>query len=268
MKNTIKTTEKYRLNGQIMEINVNSIVLSQVLTRVEDLISHNVSTSGHNTKFYIVTPNPEIILASITDNKLKKALNEATISIPDGVGLKIADPKLKIIKGRELFLNLIDLSAKNGWRVFLLGGLGNEAEMSAQKLLEKYPNLKLKYNCGPMLDKEARPLSPRDIKIEKEVRDQINEFRPDLLFVAYGYPRQEIWINENIGKLEIGGAMAVGGTLRYVAGQSIIPPEFISSLGFEWLWRLLTEPNRAIRIVKAVIVFPFKYLWSKIMRAN
>lgn len=256
MKNAKQITKNDRLDGQIMEINVNSTSLSQVLTRVEDLISHN-------DKFYIVTPNPELILASLSDKNLKIALNEATFSIPDGVGLKIADPHLNIIKGRELFLSLIGLAAQKKWKVFLLGGLDNEAKLSAENLTEKYPNLQIKFNAGPMLDCEARPLSPRDIKLEKEVKDQINEYKPELLFVAYGNPRQEIWIYENMGKLDIGGAMAVGGTLRYEAGLSKLPPGILSMTGFEWLWRLLTEPRRLVRIFRAIIIFPVRYLISK-----
>lgn len=264
MKSIHETSKKDRLSGQIMEINVNSTNLVEVLTRVETLMSHNMSKSGNNSKFYIVTPNPELILASISDESLKKALNEATISVPDGVGLKIADPKLQIIKGRELFAELINLAVRKKWKVFLLGGLENEAELSTRNLVKKFPDLQIKYNAGPMLDREARPLSPRDIKLEKEVRDQINEFKPQLLFVAYGNPRQEIWINENIEKLDIGGAMAVGGTLRYEAGLSKLPPGIVSVAGFEWFWRLLTEPKRIKRIFNAVFVFPVKYFIYKL----
>lgn len=254
-----KVSDFGREVGQIMEINVNSTRLSEVLTRVERFIS-----DSH--KFYIVTPNPELILMAQENKNLKNALNSATMSIPDGVGLKVANPNLKIIKGRELFLDLIKLANQKGWKIFLLGGTDNEAELAAKILIGDYPELKVKYNGGPMLDKEARPLSSRDISIEREVKEQINEFKPQLLFVAYGNPKQEIWINENISKLNARGAMAVGGTLRYIAGLSILPPRWIANCGLEWLWRGLTEPKRLGRIFRAVVVFPlrcFTYFLSK-----
>lgn len=247
-----------------MEITVNSTETSEVLTCVDDFISHSVSVAGHNAKFYIVTPNPELILMAQKDKKLKEALNGADISIPDGVGLKIADPKLKIIKGRELFLELIKLAAKNRWKVFLLGGLGDEAELAARKLQIANSKLQIEYLKGPKLDSRARPLTAQDSELERKAIEKINEFKPQLLFVAFGNPRQEIWVHDNLSKLNIGGAMCVGGTLRYVAGLSRLPPKFISKLGLEWLWRLVTEPERVGRVFRAVVIFPIKYLTSKL----
>jgi UDP-N-acetyl-D-mannosaminuronic acid transferase (WecB/TagA/CpsF family) len=150
-------------NGKIMGIAINSSSRRLLLTRVEKLISDSV-------KFYIVTPNPELILMAQSDGKLKKALNSATLSVADGVGVAMAhkfinlpipqnrilklfvtlfqglkvgmsvffDKKrlmsnFEIIKGRQVFEDLISLSAKKGWRVFLLGGLGNEAEIASRK---------------------------------------------------------------------------------------------------------------------------------------
>ena len=111
----IKTRKNYvytgRKIGQILGINVTSTSLAEVLPRVEDFIAHSA-------KFYIVTPNPELILMSQHNLNLKEALNSADLSVPDGVGLKIADPALTIIKGRELFLELIKLAEKRSWKVF------------------------------------------------------------------------------------------------------------------------------------------------------
>jgi N-acetylglucosaminyldiphosphoundecaprenol N-acetyl-beta-D-mannosaminyltransferase len=219
---------------------------------------------AHNVKFYIVTPNPELILMARKDKKLKEALNGADISVPDGVGLKIADPKLKIIKGRELFLELIKLAAKNRWKVFLLGGLGDEAEVAARKLQIINSNLQIEYSKGPKLNSGARPLTGQEAELERKAIEKINKFKPQLLFVAFGNPRQEIWVHDNLSKLNIGGAMCVGGTLRYLAGLSRLPPKFISKLGLEWLWRLVTEPERVGRVFRAVVVFPINLFISKI----
>lgn len=254
MKNNFENTSNLDRNtGQIMEINVNSTTTSEVLTRVEDFVSHS-------KRFYIVTPNPELILMAQKNKNLKDALNDADISVPDGVGLKIANPNLKIIKGRELFLELIKLAAKNNWKVFLLGGINNEAELAAKRLASLYPGIKILSSAGPMLDKEARPLSDRDVKIERDVKSRIETFAPQLLFVAFGNPRQEIWVHDNLPKLKVGGAMCVGGTLRYIAGLSKLPPKWVSAIGFEWLFRLITEPKRFGRVFRAVVVFPIKYI--------
>lgn len=253
MKNNNKNAQKM---DKIMGIKVISRTTSEVLTRVKDFISHN-------KKFYIVTPNPEIILASIYNEKLKKALNEADLSIPDGVGLKVANPSLKIIKGRELFLDLVKLAGKNKWRIFLLGGLDNEAEVAAMKLKTNISNLLVEFDCGPKLNEIGIPLTEKEARLEKSVIDRINKLKPKLLFVAFGNPRQEIWIYEHLKKLNIGGAMCVGGTFRYIAGKSSLPPKWFPD-SFEWLWRVITEPKRVWRIFKSVVVFPVKILSSKL----
>jgi N-acetylglucosaminyldiphosphoundecaprenol N-acetyl-beta-D-mannosaminyltransferase len=255
--------EKVHDDGKIMEIKVNSSSTSSLLARVEKLIPDSVGQSATRRKFYIVTPNPELILMAQKNISLKNALNSADFAVPDGVGLKIANPKLKIIKGRELFLDLIRLSNKNHWKVFLLGGLGEEAGLTASKLKNLYPNIEIDYHKGVILNSDANPETRSDRELEKEVMNRINKFAPNLLFVAFGNPKQEIWIHKNLDELKIGGAMAVGGTFRYVSGISSLPPKWMEKIGLEWLWRGLTEPSRIGRVINAVLVFPIKVLLYK-----
>ncbi|MCX6703936.1 MAG: WecB/TagA/CpsF family glycosyltransferase [Candidatus Woesebacteria bacterium] len=260
MKKNIKNIQKKgRQIGQILGINVNSTSTSLVLARVEDFISDN-------TKFYIVTPNPEIILMAQKDKKLKNAMNGTELAIPDGVGLKLAIPDLPIIKGRELFSELITLAVKKNWKVFLLGGLDNEAELAAKRFRIHDSRFKIQTFRGPKLDNSAEPVSGVDRRLQKEAIGKINKFSPQLLFVAFGNPKQEIWVHEYYSKLNIGGAMAVGGAFRYAAGLTKFPPKWMARWGLEWLWRLITEPQRVGRIFRAVIVFPVKVFLFKIRR--
>lgn len=300
MKKTLnknsKTDRKY---VNILGVNILSTTTASVLTASLYNISHS-QTGAHNIKFSILTPNPELVLASTTNNKLKEALNSATFSIPDGLGLLAADSyqqsligisnnygyiqsfrawfesfyintfdrqklqsKLNLIKGRSLFLKLVELAEKKGWKVFLLGGEGNEAVFCAEHLISVYPNILLSTSRGPILDKNGEPNSKIDIKVQSDLIKRINMLKPDLLFVAFGNPKQELWIHNNLSKLNIGGAMAVGGTFRYIAGLSKLPPKWMEKLGLEWLWRLVTEPNRFIRIWNAVILFPLKVFLTK-----
>jgi N-acetylglucosaminyldiphosphoundecaprenol N-acetyl-beta-D-mannosaminyltransferase len=255
----IKTKKNHaytgRKIGQILGINVTSTSVSSLLTCVEDFIAHN-------HRFYIVTPNPELILASQKNKELKEAMNNADLPVPDGVGLKIANPALTIIKGRELFLELIKLAEKRKWKVFLLGGLEGEAAKAASQLKIKNLKLKIATDMGPILENSAEATG-KNKRLETETIEKINKFAPELLFVAFGNPKQEIWIHKNLSKLNIGGAMAVGGTFRYIAGITPLPPKWMAKAGLEWLWRLLTEPSRLERIFNAVFVFPLKVLLSR-----
>lgn len=256
-KNGFSNKGTVRKYGQILRVDLNSTSTSSVLALVGDFISCSV-------KFSIVTPNPEIILASQKDPQLLCALNAADLAIPDGVGLKLALPGLKIIKGRKLFLSLISLASRKDWRVFLFGGWGKEAEITKQKLEKIYRNLKIESSPGPVFDNNAKPVRQRDVLIEKDIIARINQFKPHLLFVGLGCPKQEKWIYKWLPKLNVGGAMTVGGTFRYLSGLAPLPPKWLEKAGLEWLWRVICEPKRLGRIFKAVIIFPLKLFTSKL----
>lgn len=268
-KNTEKIEQKGRKIGQILGINIASTTLSEVLTGVEQNISSSIKLGSRDKQFSILTPNPELVLSSTQDLRLKEALNSADFSVPDGVGLAYAykflfGKSLNIIPGRKLFDELIKLAGKKGWKVFLLGGLNNEAELAAKQLTINNPQLAIETSKGPKLNKEGEPETEINIKLQKDAIDKINKFSPDLLFVAFGNPKQEIWIHKNLSKLNVRGAMAVGGTFRYVAGLSALPPKWMEKAGLEWVFRLVTEPFRLGRILNAVITFPLKVFQYKI----
>ena len=293
-KNTKNMQVKARKQAKILGIKMDSTFVSRVLARVRWFISHN-------SKFYIVTPNPELVLMAQDDEALKKALNGAKVSIPDGIGLSqankflsLAAPKnkflrgvisfgqglvvgaatffdrswlmdgLEVIKGREVVIKLIALANKMGWRVFFLGGRGDEAEKAAYKLRLNYKKIRIESFKGPELDNEAEPISEVNRLMLFDAIVKINDFKPHLLFVAFGNPKQEKWIRKNLGRLKIGGAMAVGGTFRYIAGYSKLPPKWMEKAGLEWIWRLLTEPRRIKRIFNAWPVFPWRVFLYKI----
>jgi N-acetylglucosaminyldiphosphoundecaprenol N-acetyl-beta-D-mannosaminyltransferase len=82
--------------------------------------------------------------------------------------------------------------------------------------------------------------------------------------VAFNNPKQEIWIYKNLKSLTVGGAMAVGGTFRYIAGLSKLPSAWMEKAGLEWLYRLITEPYRLRRVLNAFPVFPLRVFLYKV----
>ena len=194
-------------------------------------------------KFSLITPNPELVVMASRDKKLLAVVNSFDLSVPDGVGLRLAVPNLPIIKGRKLFLALVSLAKKKQWRIFFLGG-------------ENIPGV----TPGPRLNTAGEVVSGDDC-LEK-----INAARPDLLFVGFGMPKQENWIYKNARKLNVGGIIAVGGTFDYVFGKAKLPPIWLEKAGLEWFWRLMVQPWRLAKIFNAVIVFPLKVFRCKVRR--
>jgi N-acetylglucosaminyldiphosphoundecaprenol N-acetyl-beta-D-mannosaminyltransferase len=245
LKTQKMTTETDRNYATILDVKLTSTSMDGLLSKISDLLR-----TGH--KFSLFTPNPEILIEANKDINFRKILNSASFSVPDGVGLSFASKflygkPLNIIPGRKLFGELLTLARRKKWTVFFLGGEGIKNVVA-----------------GPKLDKNGEPKSPQDAKIQEEVIDKINTVRPDILFVGFGAPKQEKWISKNLPKLDIGGAVAVGGTFDYLYGKTKLPPYRVEKAGLEWLWRLIHEPKRVLRIFNAVVIFPLKVFASRV----
>jgi N-acetylglucosaminyldiphosphoundecaprenol N-acetyl-beta-D-mannosaminyltransferase len=290
--------KKAHKQANILSIKLSSTSKMRVLRFVRGRLRIFDKNAAKKAKFVIVTPNPEIVTKAQKDKELARILNAANLSLPDGIGLAAAykfmafpAPKwkilrapvllvqgfvvglavlfgdrwltkdLNIIKGREIFLDLMKLANKKDWRIFLLGGEGGVAGKAAKNLQKSLKKVVLESAEGPMLDENAVPVSKGDVKIEKDVIRSINKLKPHLLFVALGAPKQEKWSDKWMKDLDIGGAMVVGGTFDYMAKKTMLPPKRMEKLGLEWLWRLITQPERAKRIFKAFPLFPLKVYW-------
>jgi len=290
-RNYPKVDRKY---GYILGIKISITSKEEVL----DFINLRLE---NKEKFYIVTPNPENLLLATKDWLLAKAIRRSDLSIPDGIGLSQAykflnfkDNKdnflrtplmfgqgmlvgaatifnkkyltndLPIIKGRELFLEVIKIANDRKLRVYLFGGEHGEQIKTKEVLEIDYKNIVFKtHHQFPQYGKNAQPVTPMDRKLHKTILGSIKLFEPDLIIVALNTPKQEKWIYRNFFRLNATGAFALGGTFNYIAGNMKLPPIWMEKLGLEWVYRLIQEPKRLRRILNAFPIFPWKvFLWK------
>jgi N-acetylglucosaminyldiphosphoundecaprenol N-acetyl-beta-D-mannosaminyltransferase len=192
------------------------------------------------TPHVVTTPNPEFVMLARRDRVFRAALNHATLNIPDGIGLVLAarvggDRLRQHVQGTDLVLMLAEASARAGHRWFLLGGFGDVATRAAHVLARQFPGLQI-------VGAEAgSPLADDD----PQVRAQIAAAAPvDVILVAYGAPKQELWLDRNLAALGIPVGIGVGGVFNYLSGDAPRAPGWVRKLHFEWLHRLLTQPWR------------------------
>jgi len=207
-------------------------------------------------KHYVVTPNPEIIMLSQKDKKLKEILNKADLAAPDGIGLllaaKILGESLKErVTGTDLADKLCEMAAKKGLVVGFLGGRPGVAEKAAECQKERYSGLKVVFSFAGDFG--------HDIEVQRKIKPV------DFLFVGYGASKQEYWIARNLSKVPAKVALGVGGALDYFAGKRIRAPKIVQNLGLEWFWRLLLEPWRFKRQL-ALPKFLFLVLKEKVFQ--
>lgn len=213
-----------------------------------------------NKKRYIATPNPEFVVAAQKDEKFKQILNDSDLSITDGRGVQLAAQFLGLpvpekITGTDFIVELCERFSKLHIPIFLLGGENGAAKKCAEKLKSNFPGLQI---AGIFEGAAGEAGDSATVKA-------INATNAQVVFVAYGAPKQEKWIARNLHKLtNIKAAMGIGGAFDYISGEISRAPIFMRKLGLEWLWRLFKQPNRFVRIIRAVIVFPLLVLREKI----
>jgi N-acetylglucosaminyldiphosphoundecaprenol N-acetyl-beta-D-mannosaminyltransferase len=132
---------------------------------------------------------------------------------------------------------MLPIAVQNGWRVFYLGSTAEVAAKGTLVLTARFPGLQLKARSGHF-DVRRRGVD------NNEVLAEISRFKPQILFVGMGMPRQERWILENRGEIDANVIFPSGATLDYIAGAKRMAPRWMGALGLEWAFRLATEPRR------------------------
>ncbi len=221
----------------------------------EEIIADLQMRMEQNEKSTIIAVNPEKVMKAEKNTELRELINSSTYQIPDGIGVLLAS-KLKggsitsRVTGVDMMDRLLQFAAESGYRVFLYGAKEEVVSQAKQNIEAKYPNIHISgYENGYVQD-------------AKLVVDKINQAKADLLFVAMGSPKQELWIQENMNKTNVRVFQGVGGSFDVFAGHVKRAPLFFRKLGIEWLYRLLKEPKRLKRQL-ALPKFLMRVLFSK-----
>lgn len=211
-------------------IEVDSVTLEEAINKIKGFLD-----SG--TPHVIATPNPEMIVAAQDDSELKCIINSADLRVPDGISMVVVSkllgrPLKERVAGIDLMLEMIQLAAEKGFKVFLLGGAPGVAIDAAVKLINRYPCLNIVGTEDGYFGDDSKAI------------DKIRSAKPDMLFVGLGAGRQEKWLNRHLGELNVPVSLTIGGSLDVISGRKKRAPKWAQSLYIEWLYRLLTEPNR------------------------
>jgi N-acetylglucosaminyldiphosphoundecaprenol N-acetyl-beta-D-mannosaminyltransferase len=238
---------------QVLGSRVHMVQIPEVL----ELMTHWIEEKRQKCHWIIVTGMHGLMEAH-RDINFKAILNSADLFVPDGISLIwIARfrgfPLKKRVSGTDLMLEFFKIANKKGYQSFFYGDTKETLQEMAKKLLMDFPNLKIAGLYSPPF----RPLTPEEDN--KIIRD-INQAKPDVLWVGLGLPKQERWIFEHKDKLNVPVAVGVGAAFKFLSGKVKRPPKWIGDLGFEWLWRFFQEPKKVWPRVLDIPLFIFLVL--------
>jgi N-acetylglucosaminyldiphosphoundecaprenol N-acetyl-beta-D-mannosaminyltransferase len=221
---------------KILDVPFDNISMTIAVKRIANFF---VSGQPHQ----IVTANPETVMLAQEDGELLHILQKADLVVADGIGIVgaaryLGTPLPERVAGIELAEMLLSFAAQNNFRTFFLGGAPGVAAEAAQVIQKRYPKLVISgVHHGYFNQAE-----------EKKIIQQIKDCRPHFLLVGMGVPKQEKWIWHYKEELNIPVAMGVGGSFDVFAGRVTRAPRWTQRLGMEWLYRLLSQPQRLSRM--------------------
>lgn len=221
----------------VLNVMIDVVTMKEAVRRVEQFIELR-------KPHLVVTPNAEMIMMANEDKDLAQIINHADLVVPDGAGVVWAaryngDVMPERVAGYDLVQNLLVAAATKKYRIYMLGGAPGIAEKAKHIAEERYPGVQIVGTRHGFFAKKDEP----------EILSNIKTCCPDILLVALGVPRQEKWLSEYINQIKAPVAIGVGGTFDVMAGTVRRAPLWMQNANLEWLYRLISEPKRAIRML-------------------
>jgi len=221
---------------ELLNVPVDPLTMPEALARIESFIFAR-------TPHHVFTADALGIMRTQDDPELLDIVRQADLSTPDGAGVMFASGMHGVrlperVSGVDLVEQLCAVSAVKGYRVYLFGAAQGIAEAAADCLTFRYPSLVIAGTRHGYFSPEEEADIVRDIAAAK----------PDILFVALGIPKQELFIRRNFHALGVPAMLGIGGSFDVISGRLHRAPRWMQRMSLEWLYRLIQEPSRLPRI--------------------
>lgn len=219
----------------ILGVNISVVDIPKACAYIEGCIARKEKT-------YICIAPVSTLVDCQRDAEYRGIINGAGMTTPDGVPLvwlgKLRGEKnIDRTYGPDLMHALCDLSQQRGYRHYFFGGMQGKNGLLVEKLKARFPDLGIAGSYAP-------PLRSIGEMEENSILDQINEANPDVLWVGLGSPKQDYWMRNHRGRLDVPVMIGVGAAFDFIAGTKRQAPLWMRRAGLEWLFRLCCEPGR------------------------
>jgi N-acetylglucosaminyldiphosphoundecaprenol N-acetyl-beta-D-mannosaminyltransferase len=221
----------------VMGCNINSITVFEALATIETWIQQGTTPC----KFVVATGFHGVWEAQ-KNSAFQKVLNSADLFCPDGIAPVwlsriLGEPLEGRVPGPDLLAAFVSVANIKGYSSFFLGDTPETLAALTSRIKHRYPGHRISGTLSPPF----RPFTEAD---NEAILRTIERARPDILWVAFGLPKQELWIFEHLERLQVPVAVAAGAAFGFLSGLVRRAPLWIGGAGFEWLWRLAHEPRK------------------------
>lgn len=224
---------------RIGHVPIDSLTFAQAIDAIDALVARGQGGT-------VFTPNIDHVVQADENERFRAAYASASLSLVDGMPVLwasrlLGEPLPEKVSGSDLVVPLLERAAARGWRVFFLGGLPGSAEEARDLLVKRIAGLNVVGVASPMISLAEDPSA------HAAVVDLLRQARADLVLVALGAPKQELFSYTIADHVRPAVMIGIGGTLDFIAGKVRRAPPWMSDNGLEWLHRLAQEPRRMWR---------------------
>ena len=215
-------------------------------TSMDEAVETIASWIENGERKYVCCTPVSGVMESQKDDVLRRAHNESGLTVPDGMPMvwagRFAGARhISRVYGPDLMERVCELASKRGWRCFFYGGAPGVPEELSERLLERFPGLRIVGTYSPPF----RPLTETE---SDEITQTINSSGAELVWVGISTPKQELWMAEHVNRLDSPVVLiGVGAAFDIHSGRKRKPPKWMGPVGLFWLFRLFQEPRRLWR---------------------
>lgn len=258
----------FLVNGQTVKSEDDLHVINVNAHNCSNILGVNISvTNMHSTVAditenlekwrgeYVCVSNVHTTVMAFDDENYRNIQNGAVIALPDGGPLSsysrsTGKSDARRVTGPDLMRELLKQSSDYGWRHFFYGSTEKTLSMLKEKIEKDYPGAVI----AGMISPPYREITPEE---DEEFVKQINDAKPDFVWVGLGAPKQEIWMAAHKGRVNA-LMFGVGAAFDYESGNLKRAPKWMQKCNLEWLYRLMQEPKR---LFKRYLITNLKFLW-------
>jgi N-acetylglucosaminyldiphosphoundecaprenol N-acetyl-beta-D-mannosaminyltransferase len=221
--------------SNVLGVGISAVTIPQAVAIIDNWLQRGEPN-------YVCLRDVNGVVASQDNPELRRIHNRAGLVTPDGMPLvwlsRLNGHRfVQRVYGPDLMLALCELAAQRGYRNFLYGGLPGVADQLSQNLQKRFPGLQVVGTYSP-------PFGQINAEEDQAIVERIKSSGAEIVWVGISSPKQEFWMASHLGNLGSAVMLGVGAAFDFHSGRKRQAPRWLQHTGFEWLFRLITEPRR------------------------